>query len=1299
MSKNNNLHASSDVASLHKVRARQCPHQAALSEKSATGDTDKSSRRGKKSLRPNALNLIQFNISGLRHKKTELLKVLKDKEIHIALLQETLHSDADLTLTGYTHYACTCTGCQGVVTYLRNDVQGDVTHLPLGQSTCVQRATIWHTGRKFTIYNVYSPPKTTCDFSFLQAAQYEKTICAGDFNGHSPEWGYPDHNNTGTRIEELCESSNLSVLQNANSPPTLLHRAHLTLSRPDLTICSSDIENSCRIEVIDGMGSDHRPIITTISTPPALTHSQRTRWNFRKANWAEYRKTTEELLSCLEETEDTDLFNEQVTTSILKAASQHIPQGSRKNFKPFWNGEIQAAVTEREKARQLLEKSPSPTTRTLYNKTCAKVKLTVKQSKKNKWIETCKDLDLRQSGTKVWSLVSNLSGERRKTNPKPIHLSGESISEDQKKAEHFNRYFASVNRADRLTEEDRSLLAELRQKEKSPRVNNSLFEEDFTMMELGQALGKLKLKKAPGLDKVHNEMLRELGPIGKEVLLRLINKTWKTSKVPKAWKTALITPLLKNGKPPGEAKSYRPISLTSCIGKLAERMVNSRLYWYLESTNSLNPHQAGFRKGSCTEDQLFKLTQNIQDGFQEAKHTVAVFVDLQQAYDRVWRKGLLMKMMDLGIHGKLYKWIKFFLTDRNIKTKVNNAHSSKEVLEEGLPQGSCLSCTLFLIFFNDVTNTLKSEKTLYADDLALWQTHSSTAVGAGKLNEDLKRLHDYCQKWKLKINCSKTVYTIFSKSHIAARNNLQLKIGSEKLGKEEHPTYLGIKLDQKLTLKAHVENTKIKAKRRLQLLKKLAGSSWGSDKQTLRGLYLGYVRSALEYSNSLLTMCSASNRETLDRIQNNALRFINGGMRSTPTAACEILANVEPLGIRRDKSALELFERTKRKNPQHPNRKLVDTWKPKKRLKQKSILHHVTELTDSHHLPQNRQETKTVNQNIPPHATLEQPRIETALRDNSTKSADPVTLMLASHKTIDSYSSDWIHVYTDGSAFKGTTKAGYGIFIQYPDGSSNELFEACGEKCTNYEAEMMAIETAIYHLSTIFQACPSKARNIVIFSDSQSVLQALESDPHSQDLTQIVLGTHHLKTSFGISLVMQWIPGHSQTPGNDRADTLAKRGSRQEQPNIPISFHTAKQIIKTNSKQDWMDRWAQGKTGRAVFKHMTTTKTNDCIDQLERKEQATIFRLRTQHIQLNLHLNRIKPEHPPMCPLCDYPYETVDHHLFHCAPLSDLRATLLPPRPTRDNTLYGKPQQLKRTCTFHNMALDRRARAQRLLDQ
>ncbi|GFR61960.1 reverse transcriptase-like protein [Elysia marginata] len=105
------------------------------------------------------------------------------------------------------------------------------------------------------------------------------------------------------------------------------------------------------------------------------------------------------------------------------------------------------------------------------------------------------------------------------------------------------------------------------------------------------------------------------------------------------------------------------------------------------------------------------------------------------------------------------------------------------------------------------------------------------------------------------------------------------------------PAYLGVKLDKQLTVKKHVENTTTKAKKRLQLLKTLASSSWDSDKQTLRVLYLGYVRCAQNYGNSILTMCSQTTRE----IQNNVLRFLNGGMRSTPTAAYEILATWNPL--------------------------------------------------------------------------------------------------------------------------------------------------------------------------------------------------------------------------------------------------------------------------------------------------------------------------------------------------------------------------------------------------------------------
>ena len=208
---------------------------------------------------------------------------------------------------------------------------------------------------------------------------------------------------------------------------------------------------------------------------------------------------------------------------------------------------------------------------------------------------------------------------------------------------------------------------------------------------MDRAFKKLKTKKAPGPDKITNEMLLKLGNKAKIILLKFINKTWAEGYIPKAWRTANIKPIPKKDKPANEPNNFRPISLTSSIGKLAERMVNHRLYRWLEDNNIIDNSQAGFRKGCRTEDQLFYFTQKTMDSFQDGKHTTAVFVDLQQAYDTVWRQGLFNKMSKMGVHGKMYCWIKAFLTNRTIQTTVENCTSSKRTLEEGLPQAQPFS--------------------------------------------------------------------------------------------------------------------------------------------------------------------------------------------------------------------------------------------------------------------------------------------------------------------------------------------------------------------------------------------------------------------------------------------------------------------------------------------------------------------------------------------------------------------------------------------------------------------------------
>ena len=1252
----------------------------------------------------NILNILQINISGIKEKKVTLAHLLDQKNVHVALIQETQHKSekTDPYISNYTAYPCDCTECQGIITYIRNDQQATVEKIISARPTCIQKVNLWNDGNKFTIYNVYNPPKNHCSFNYLTDSVYHKTVLAGDFNGSSPQWGYTRQNNSGRAIEELCESTNLTVLQDEHSTPTLFHRAHKTLHRPDLTILSSDLLHQHTVEVIEDIGSDHRPIFTTVFPAQKTQHQTKTRWNWKKGQWKQYAELTEQQLGGLTENKSADNLCQQVVSEIEKAAEIYIPRGCRKKFKPFWNQDIEQAANRREAAKKSLEENPNSTEHKVqYNKACAQVKRTVLVAKRSKWGATTAELDLAQDGKKAWTLLSNLSGEKRTTNQKPMTTEDGTITDDKKKAEAHNKYFASINKSSKLSDKDKEKLQKLKAQEKAPSVSRQIFEEDFTMTELNKTFKKLKKCRSPGPDRIHNEMLIHLGPIGRQTILRLVNLTLQTSEIPRMWRNAILNPILKKGKPPDDLGSYRPISLTSSLGKIAERMINTRLYWYLEKSGILNKNQAGFRAGFRTEDQLFRMSQRILDGFQRKEHTTAVFVDLQQAYDRVWRKGLLLKMRDAGVHGKLYNWIKYFLVDRTIQTKINDAISSKHVLEEGLPQGSPLSCTLFLLFINDIKDILKTENALYADDLALWNTNKYPMVSARRLNEDLQRLEKYCEEWKLKVNIPKTVYTIFTKSHKLAKSKVNITFQGNLIEKDPNPVYLGVTLDSQLSLKEHTNKVKNKATKRLNLLKRLASTSWGADKNTLRQLYLGYVRSTMDYNLMLQSTCSKATQNSLNKVQNHALRFISGAMRSTPTSACEIHTNVEPLKFRREAAVIEGVERYKRLEKDHPNRKLVENTRPNLRLKKKSILDLAEDLQGKHRLSENRECEPLFDQDLPPHKELQKPQINVNLDTCfNKKDSDPAELLIAAQRTIDKYPEDCIHVYTDGSAFKGTKNAGYGSRMQHPDKTCEEIFDSCGADRSNYEAEAKAIDASLCNISKHFTEGTKAKKDIVVFSDAKSVLQALDSGKFNNvTIRELTKTIDCFITEHAIKLTLQWIPGHVNVQGNERADTLAKQGASCPQPDVPTSIETAKQTIRANKKEEWMNEWATGETGRVMFQHMTTPKPKDSINELKRNESVTIFRLRTQHVPLNSHLRRIGVTEDSSCPLCPCPDETVEHHLFECPALADLRAQHLPPNPTIENTLYTHSEQLGKTHTYFVMSSSRRARAQPLLDR
>ena len=208
----------------------------------------------------------------------------------------------------------------------------------------------------------------------------------------------------------------------------------------------------------------------------------------------------------------------------------------------------------------------------------------------------------------------------------------------------------------------------------------------------------------------------------------------------------------------------------------------------------------------------------------------------------------------------------------------------------------------------------------------------------------------------------------------------------------------------------------------------------------------------------------------------------------------------------------------------------------------------------------------------------------------------------------------------------------------------------------------------------------------------------METNDLDEETLQTLIIAEKFKTTHPVNLKMQWIPGHTDLLGNERADKLAKQGSSKPQPPKPVPLKTTKNIIKQEYKQNWTDKWSKGMTGRKVYEHLKAPKPKDDMARLKRKDQTAIFRLRTGHVPFNFHRNRFNPEVPPLCQLCDSPYETVEHVLLECRELKDLRQLHLPDQASIDNTLYCSYHQLEKTAKFYYMACAKRAYAQRPLD-
>ena len=277
------------------------------------------------------------------------------------------------------------------------------------------------------------------------------------------------------------------------------------------------------------------------------------------------------------------------------------------------------------------------------------------------------------------------------------------------------------------------------------------------------------------------------------------------------------------GKPLHSPASFRPIFLTSCVLKLFESIILSRLLFFLESNSILSPRQANFRPGRSTLDQILFLTQSISDGFNKPKprsRTIPATIDFSKAFHSVWYPALFHKIISAGLPPCFADWTQPFLSDRRSSVIYHNHKSRLFGVRQGVPQASVVGPVLFSLFINDLPTSLSSSIScsLYADDLAIWSSSPSVPTAVVATQRALFRLERWSEYWCLPLNPSKCETSFFSMNPHQANLQLNLLLFNSRLRINPIPTFLGVTFDRTLSFSKHVYSLKAKFFPRIKAL-------------------------------------------------------------------------------------------------------------------------------------------------------------------------------------------------------------------------------------------------------------------------------------------------------------------------------------------------------------------------------------------------------------------------------------------------------------------------------------------------
>jgi ribonuclease HI len=730
-------------------------------------------------------------------------------------------------------------------------------------------------------------------------------------------------------------------------------------------------------------------------------------------------------------------------------------------------------------------------------------------------------------------------------------------------------------------------------------------------------------------------MLKHLPEISLVSLLEIFNNIWQTGNFPSDWAEAIVIPFPKPEKDHSKPENYRPIALTSCLCKTFERMVNARLTWFLESNGVLTELQSGFRKGRSTTDQLVRLESFVREAFVRGEHAVAVFFDLEKAYDTTWKYGILQDLENSGLKGRLPIFIANFLANRKFRVRAGSHLSDTFKQEMGVPQGSILSVTLFVLKINNIVRCLPAgvRGSLFVDDFLICYRsrimHSIERVLQGCLG----KIESWADTNGFRFSTSKTVCMHFCTKRIPHADPC-LTLYNSEIPVVSETKFLGLIFDSKLSFKAHIDYLKKKCLKAMNLLRVVSNTDWGADSTTLLRLYRSLVRSKLDYGCVVYGSARDSYLQSLDRVQNAALRVCLGAFRTSPITSLHVEANELPLQLRRQKLALQYVVKL-RSNPRNPAYASVFQPNFKHSFEARPSVIPTLGLRMHQALVDCGVELGCRAQySIPssPPWLLHRPYFDYTLYNLGTKSETLPDLYLSRYKEL--VSSYQIHekIFTDGSK-KGSAVSAAAVTF------GKVLVKRLPDHSSIFSAESRAVLLA---LDIMRQSCD---RRFLVISDSLSCLKSLENRNFQNPFILEILETLDKLSRSGYSITFLWVPSHIGIEGNGAADATAKAALNLRVAKSPVPYSDFKPLVCAYVNSVWQKCW-DGETNNKLHRLQPVIGTYR-QGKHTRRDEVVIHRLRIGHSHLT-HNYLLKKEQAPVCQPCNAPL-TVEHMLISCS--------------------------------------------------